>query len=75
MNFIFKIKEFIPCFVLAQFADDKHLEYLDFDQCVDEYFSQAEKQKLKQKLDNKEQAIFSKVVKIQEDQEKRIMGL
>ena len=32
----------------------------------------SEKQKEKQKLDNKEQQIFSKVQKIQEDQEKRI---
>jgi hypothetical protein len=40
------------------------MEYADFDQCVDEYFSQAEKQKERQKLDSKEQSIFSKVVKI-----------
>ena len=41
------LKEFVPCFILNQFAHEKHLEYLDFDQCVDEYFSQAEKQKVK----------------------------
>lgn len=47
--------------MLAQFQGEKYLEYDDFDQCVDEYFSQAEKQREKQKLDTKEQQIFSKV--------------
>ena len=37
------IKEFLPCFLLAQHSEDKFLEYTDFDECVDEYFSQAEK--------------------------------
>ena len=58
------LKDFVPSFILAQFEQDKSLEYADFDQCVDEYFSQAEKQKEKQKLNTKEQQIFSKVAKI-----------
>ena len=33
------LKEFFPCFVLNQFKDDLSLEYTDFDQCVDEYYS------------------------------------
>jgi len=42
---------------------------------VDEYFSQATKHKEKVKVDDKEQAIFSRVNRIKEDQEKRISGL
>jgi len=33
------LKDFVPSFILAQFDHDKFLEYADFDQCVDEYFS------------------------------------
>ena len=51
------------------------MEYESFDQCVDEYFSQAEKQKEVTKNYSKEQAIWSKMNKIKEDQEKRISGL
>jgi hypothetical protein len=35
---------------------------------VDEFFSQAEKQREKQKVESKEQSIFNKVNRIQEDQ-------
>ena len=66
------MQEFLPYELLAQNADDKFLEYLDFDQCVDEYFSQAEKYKEKTKLQAKEGQIFAKMNRIQEDQEKRI---
>lgn len=51
------------------------MEYYDFDQCVDEYFSQAEKHKERSKIDAKENAIWQKMNRIQEDQEKRIQGL
>ena len=51
------------------------IDYYDFDQCVDEYFSQAEKHKEKSKLESKENAIWQKMNRIQEDQEKRIQGL
>jgi len=43
------------------------MEYESFDQCVDEYFSQAEKQKEVTKNYSKEQAIWSKMNKIKED--------
>jgi hypothetical protein len=33
------LKDFVPSFILAQFEHDKSMEYADFDQCVDEYFS------------------------------------
>ena len=42
------LKDFVPHFLLKQFEDseeDKHMIYESFDQCVDEYFSQAEKQR------------------------------
>ena len=41
------VKEFMPMFVLSQFEKEDNLEYFDFDECVDEYFSQAEKQRHK----------------------------
>lgn len=67
--------DFVPCFLLEQQANETYIEYEDFDACVDEYFSQALKHKEKQKLDAQENAIFSKMNRIQEDQEKRIAGL
>lgn len=70
-----QVKEFLPCDLLAANANDQYLEYLDFDQCVDEFFSQAEKQKDKARLYAKEQQIYAKMNRIQEDQEKRIQGL
>ena len=51
------------------------MEYESFDVCVDEYFSQAQKQKDVSKVQSKEQAIWAKMNKIKEDQEKRIVGL
>jgi hypothetical protein len=33
------VKEFMPMFVLAQHKHEENLEYFDFDECVDEYFS------------------------------------
>jgi hypothetical protein len=61
------LREFIPCELLAANADDLYMEYYDFDQCVDEYFSQAEKHKEKSKLESKETAIWHKMSRIQED--------
>lgn len=69
------VADFVPCFMLEQQAQESFLEYDDFDNCVDEYFSQSLKQKEKQKLDGQENAIYSKMNKIQEDQDKRIQGL
>ena len=69
------LKEFLPCELLAANSNDLNMEYYDFDQCVDEYFSQAEKHKEKSKLESKENAIYAKMNRIQEDQEKRIQGL
>jgi len=51
------------------------MEYDSFDQCVDEYFSQSEKQKEVNKSQSKESAIWHKMNRIKEDQEKRISGL
>jgi hypothetical protein len=51
------VKEFMPMFVLNQHKDEPNLEYYDFDECVDEYFSQAEKQRHKQKVEQKENSI------------------
>lgn len=69
------LKEFIPHFLLHQYQDMKYLEYDTFEACVDEYFSQAQKQKDVSKVQSKESAIWSKMNKIKEDQEKRISGL
>jgi len=71
------LKEFIPCQLLEQHkeANELYIEYEDFDACVDEYFSQAEKQKEVTRTQSKESAIWSKMNKIKEDQEKRISGL
>ena len=69
------LREFLPCELLAANEDDLTIDYYDFDQCVDEYFSQAEKHKEKSKLESKENAIWQKMNRIQEDQEKRIQGL
>ena len=65
----------MPCELLAANAADLFIDYYDFDQCVDEYFSQAEKYKQTSKMESKENAIWQKMTRIQEDQEKRIQGL
>ena len=68
--------EFLPGFMLNQHVEKElFMEYESFDVCVDEYFSQAEKQKEVNKNQSKESAIWSKMNKIKEDQEKRISGL
>ena len=69
------LKEFIPCFMLSQYEGEQFIEYESFSACVDEYFSQAVKQKEVNKNQSKESAIWSKMNKIKEDQEKRISGL
>ena len=69
------LKEFMPAFLLAQHASEPTLEYEDFDECVDEYFSQAEKYKARTKTESQEAGIWSKMRRIQADQEKRISGL
>jgi len=39
------LKEFVPHFIPKQDQGELSIEYESFDECVDEYFSQAEKQK------------------------------
>ena len=46
------VQDFVPAFLLKQHAQDQFIEYESFDQCVDEYFSQAEKYKEKVKLES-----------------------
>jgi predicted ribosome quality control (RQC) complex YloA/Tae2 family protein len=65
----------VPHFLLKQFEGQNFLEYDSFENCCDEYFSQASKQKEVSKNQSKESAIWSKMNKIKEDQEKRISGL
>lgn len=61
--------------MLQQYENEKYLEYESFDQCVDEYFSQLDKQRESSKFSNKEERIWEKMSRIKEDQEKRIQGL
>lgn len=46
------VQDFVPHFLLAQHANDLNLDFESFDQCVDEYFSQAEKQREKSKVES-----------------------
>ena len=69
------LMEFVPHFLLQQYEAEKNIFYDSFDTCVDEYFSQAEKQKEVSKNQSKESAIWTKMNRIKEDQEKRIGGL
>jgi hypothetical protein len=39
------LKEFVPFFILSQYKEELNIEYESFEICVDEYFSQAVKQK------------------------------
>ena len=62
------LKEFMPCMLLSQHDGDQFLEYQDFDQCMDEFFSQAEKYKERNKLETKENQIWNKMDRIKDDQ-------
>jgi predicted ribosome quality control (RQC) complex YloA/Tae2 family protein len=68
------LKDFAPIF-LTQFSGEQFIEYESYDQCVDEYFSQLDKQREQSKFVSKEDAIWQKMNRIREDQEKRIQGL
>ena len=68
------IKDFCPI-LLNQFQTDKYLTYDSYDRCVDEYFSQLDKQREQSKYSSKEDEIWKKMNRIREDQEKRISGL
>lgn len=46
------VQDFVPSFLLQQQLNDQFLEYDSFDQCVDEYFSQAQKHREKVKLES-----------------------
>ena len=61
--------------MLNQFHSDKILPYDSFDRCVDEYFSQLDKQREQSRFSSKEDEIWKKMNRIREDQEKRISGL
>jgi hypothetical protein len=58
------VQDFVPAFLLKQHESENNLEYTSFDQCVDEYFSQAEKHREKVKLESQETAIFNKMHRI-----------
>jgi hypothetical protein len=58
------VADFVPAFMLEQQSNEQFIEYPDFDQCVDEYFSQALKHREKVKLESQENAIFSKMNRI-----------
>jgi hypothetical protein len=51
------VKDFAPIF-LTQFSEEQFIEYESFDQCVDEYFSQLDKQREQSKFVSKEDAIW-----------------
>lgn len=51
------------------------LEFGSFDECIDIYFSQMDKQKVEAKTQHKENEIWKKVDRIKKDQELRIHGL
>lgn len=61
--------------MLSQFTGEHIMEYESFDKCVDEYFSQLDKQREQSKFTSKEDEIWKKMGRIREDQEKRIQGL
>jgi predicted ribosome quality control (RQC) complex YloA/Tae2 family protein len=65
------LKDFAPVF-LTQFKSELSIEYESFDKCVDEYFSQLDKQREQSKFLSKEDEIWKKMGRIREDQEKRI---
>lgn len=69
-----KVKEFI-CFQLNQMKQQKSLEFDWFDECVDLYFTQIDKQKEETKMQQKEADIYKKMNRIKNDQLKRIEGL
>jgi hypothetical protein len=53
--------------LLTQFHGDKCIEYESFDKCVDEYFSQLDKQREQTKFQSKEDDIWKKMGRIRED--------
>ena len=69
-----KVKEFI-CFQLHQMKGQLSLEFDWFDEWVDLYFTQIDKQKEESKIQQKEAEIYKKMNRIKNDQLKRIEGL
>lgn len=45
------VQDFVPAFLLKQHTE-AYIEYQSFDQCVDEYFSQAQKYREKVRLES-----------------------
>lgn len=60
------LKDFGPI-PLAQFEKEPCLEYESFDTCVDEYFSQLDKQREVTKFTSKEDEIWKKMSRIKDD--------
>ena len=69
-----QIKEFI-CFEYLQHTSEKTLEFEWYDQCVDWYFTQIDKQKEDIKLQARRDEIHKKMNRIKEDQNKRVLSL
>ena len=69
-----RVKEFV-CFQLQQMKEQLSLEFDWFDECVDLYFTQIDKQKEESKIQQKEAEIYKKMNRIKNDQLKRIEGL
>lgn len=69
-----RVKEFV-CFELNQMKSELSLEFDWFDECVDLYFTQIDKQKVESQLQQKEAEIYKKMNRIKDDQLKRIEGL
>lgn len=69
-----RVKEFV-CFQLQQMKEQLSLEFDWFDECVDLYFTQIDKQKEETKVQQKEAEIYKKMNRIKNDQLKRIEGL
>lgn len=68
------LKDFAPI-LFNQFQGEPCIEYQSFDRCVDEYFSQLDKQRDQVRYSSKEDEIWKKMNRIREDQEKRVTGL
>jgi len=69
-----RVKDFV-CFYFEQMKTQKTLEFDWFDESVDLYFTQIDKQKEETKVNQKEAEIYKKMNRIKNDQLKRIEGL
>lgn len=67
-------EDFIP-YLYEQFATYKYIEFKTFDECVDEYFSKIESQKLELSKKLQEDSVLKRLDKVKEDHVKRIQDL